>query len=199
MEATPADIEDQLFSFRNVVAEGATSAAFPALILPSLLTEGRCDPVLFPAAVARFRTTGCTTSIFAGGREMIMGRPSEFDARMALVMFNDLVNRTIPGLNARTVYFRVVNRVASVTLGADLDMKRLSSDWKYSGTYEPTSFPGFKLKMDDLRCTFVVFPDKGKVNVAGCKSPNDLGAVAQRMTIFEPYKKRGKRKREEKE
>jgi TATA-box binding protein (TBP) (component of TFIID and TFIIIB) len=185
--ATLQDIRDQLFSFRNVVCHAALSCVFPDLIIPSLLTMGRCAPALFPAALGRFHITGCTISVFAGGKCMIMGSTSEYDSHLAIVLLADMINRCIPGMNARVIMFRVVNRVASVKLGFDLDIERFTQDWKSMGLWEPTSFPGMKLCINDLGCTFVIFPKDSKVNVAGDYHPKMLPAIAQRVGMLRNY------------
>ena len=193
-EISEENIRDQLRCCRNVVSEAALSCEFPDLLIPAMLCLSKTEPRLFPASVARFvsrteNSTGCTISIFARCRAMCMGSGSVFDSRLALEELCALINRTIPGMHCRVTFFRVVNMVASVALGIDLDMERLAHDWKWSGIWEKTSFPGFKLEMQDLRCTFVVFPSQGKVNIAGIKKPRLIPKVAKRMRMFPKYHK----------
>lgn len=185
--ASQQSIRDQLFSFQNIVCESSLSSSFPHLIILALATNGRCEPQLFPAAVARLLQTGCTISIFAVNRVMVMGRATVFDSYLALVFLCDMINRIIPGMDARIDHFHVVNRVASVKLGCNLDIERLATDYKQFGLWEKASFPGFKLAMDDLQCTMVIFPQGGKVNIAGVKSHKWLPYIARRMEMFRPY------------
>ena len=135
-------IEEQLFSFRNCVCEATLACSFPNLLVPAMMTQGRCEPQLFPASVARLKQTGCTVSIFAAGRAMVMGSSSEFNSRLALILLCDHINTILPWIHCRVTKFHVVNRVASVKLGVDLDIEKLASDWKWSGLWERQSFPG---------------------------------------------------------
>lgn len=43
--------------------------------------------------------------------------------------------------------------------------------------------------MYDLLCTFVIFPKGGKVNIAGIRRADDLDAIAERLKMFERYRK----------
>jgi TATA-box binding protein (TBP) (component of TFIID and TFIIIB) len=181
-------IRAQLFNFRNCVCQATLQCSFPFLLVPSLLTRARCEPQLFPASVARLYISRCTLSVFCQGKVMVMGSSSEYNSRLALTKLCQIINGTIPGMNCRVARFVVVNRVASCRLGFDVDMPRLTRDWKFMGLWEKTSFPGFKLSVSDIGASFVIFEKGTKVNIAGIRSPSLMRRIARRMRMFNQYR-----------
>lgn len=176
----------QLEQLKNVVVRIRLTCTIEDLRVLSVKTQGRLEPLVFPACVSHFTPTNCTLSTFTTGRVMATGTSSEHRAFVSALMLCDVINGVWPNKRARVASFRVVNRVAHVKLGIDIDMEKLTRYYKWSGLYEPKSFPGMKIEMIDLGVTFVVFEKLGKINIAGITKLSNLPHIAQRvLTLYE--------------
>jgi TATA-box binding protein (TBP) (component of TFIID and TFIIIB) len=142
---------------------------------------------LFPS-VSTSLSTGCTLSIFKTGNLMATGAKSQYRAMVSALILCHRLNRMLPEKCARVVAVHVVNLVAAVSLGFDLDIEHLHRDMQFSGLFVKSSFQGLSINMHDLGCVFVVFARGCKVNIAGMFSASAVDAVAHRLMMFHRYK-----------
>jgi TATA-box binding protein (TBP) (component of TFIID and TFIIIB) len=180
-------IAKQLTNFQNTVMFVGLSKSFDSMFVPLLLTNGRFEPRLFPSVISHFNV-GCTLSIFKTGNSMGTGARSQYRTKLAALLLCAKLNSILPLKCVRVTSHQVVNLVASVKLGFDIDIERLQRDFQFSGLYEKRSFQGLNITMVDCRCTFVVFPKGCKINCAGIRDADDLDAIAKRMLIFYDYR-----------
>lgn len=125
--------------------------------------------------------------MFSSGNSMATGARSQYRAKVSALLLCNRLNTIVPRKCARVVSSHVVNLVASVTLGFDLDMQLLQRDMQFSGCFVKSSFQGLSIKMRDLNCVFVVFGKGCKINIAGMTAASDIDAVARRLLIFYEY------------
>lgn len=119
---------------------------------------------------------------------MATGAKSQYLAMVSALLICNRLNRILPRKCARVTYVHVVNLVAAVTLGFDLDIERLQRDMQFSGLFVKSSFQGLSINMHDLGCVFVVFARGCKVNIAGMTNAEQVDPVARRLMIFHRYK-----------
>lgn len=92
-------------------------------------------------------------------------------------------------LEMKRMRIEIQNIVAKMNLEAKIDLSKLAIN-KQETEYEPESFPGLTLRMQNPKATFLIF-GSGKVVITGCKSLKDLKeACAKVEVIVKKYKMR---------
>jgi len=128
-------------------------------------------PEQFPGLVFRLKRPKTATLIFSSGKMVCTGAKSEKEARRAvLTVVKELKKGGIIIISKPDL--RVVNMVASASLGGKIDLEQAVS--KLGKTmYEPEQFPGLIYRMDEPKVVILVFAS-GNLVCTGAKREQDV-------------------------
>ena len=73
---------------------------------------------------------------------------------------------------------KIENIVASITLGRDLDLDKLTKS--VTGIEKPKRFPGVIYRLQEPKCSMLIFRT-GKVICSGARSRTDIDAAAEKL------------------
>jgi len=127
-------------------------------------------PEQFPGLVFRLKRPKTATLIFNSGKMVCTGAKSEKEARRAvLTVVKELKKGGIVIISKPDL--KVVNMVASASLGGKVDLEAVSTLGKTM--YEPEQFPGLIYRMDEPKVVILVFAS-GNLVCTGAKKEQDV-------------------------
>ena len=160
-----------IVNIQNVVAAAALNQKVDlnAVVKSNPRVEYR--PEQFPGLVFRLKRPKTATLIFSSGKMVCTGARSETESRRAVMtVVKELKRNGI--VMVKTPDFKVVNIVASVSLGGRVDLEQAVS--KLGKTmYEPEQFPGVIHRMDEPRVVILIFAS-GNLVCTGAKREQDV-------------------------
>jgi len=134
-------------------------------------------PEQFPGLVFRIRRPKTATLIFSSGKMVCTGAKSEKEARRAVMtVVKELRKGGIIIIGKPDV--KVVNMVASASLGGKVDLEAVSTRGKTM--YEPEQFPGLIYRMDDPKVVILVFAS-GNLVCTGARKEQDVYDAVQKL------------------
>ena len=127
-------------------------------------------PKQFPGLVFRLKKPKTATLIFNSGKMVCTGAKSEKEARRAVMkVVKELKKGGIIIIGKPEL--KIVNMVASVSLGGIIDLEKAVRLLK--AMYEPEQFPGMIYRMDEPRVVILMFAS-GKLVCTGAKREQDV-------------------------
>ena len=135
-------------------------------------------PERFPGLVFRLKKPKTTTLIFGSGKMVCTGARSEKEARRAVrKVVKELKESGIIIVGKAEV--KVVNIVASVTLGGNIDLERAPFELKRT-MYEPEQFPGLIYRMDEPKVVILLFAS-GNLVCTGARREGDVFEAVEKL------------------
>jgi transcription initiation factor TFIID TATA-box-binding protein len=127
-------------------------------------------PQQFPGLVFRLKRPKTATLIFSSGKMVCTGAKSEKEARRAVMaVVKELKKGGIIIISKPDL--KVVNIVASASLGGKIDLEAVSTTGKTM--YEPEQFPGLIYRMDEPKVVILVFAS-GNLVCTGARREQDV-------------------------
>jgi transcription initiation factor TFIID TATA-box-binding protein len=127
-------------------------------------------PEQFPGLVFRLKRPKTATLIFNSGKMVCTGAKSEQEARRAVMtVVKELKKGGIIIISKPDL--KVVNMVASASLGGKIDLEAVSTLGKTM--YEPEQFPGLIYRMDEPKVVILIFAS-GNLVCTGAKKEQDV-------------------------
>jgi len=127
-------------------------------------------PEQFPGLVFRLKRPKTATLIFNSGKMVCTGAKSEQEARRAVMnVVKELKKGGIIIISKPDL--KVVNIVASASLGGKIDLEAVSTLGKTM--YEPEQFPGLIYRMDEPKVVILVFAS-GNLVCTGARREQDV-------------------------
>jgi len=140
---------------------------------------GEYNPRTFRAVKLRLADSPKSTAlVFASGKVVCTGSPSECAALVSVNLYLRLVRKVHP--EARLCSVTIQNIVASCTLGRPVHLDSLARQLTLRSAFDPELFPGLRLKLKFPKTKVLVFCG-GKCVIAGCR---DRQAVAQALAAI---------------
>jgi transcription initiation factor TFIID TATA-box-binding protein len=135
-------------------------------------------PEQFPGLVFRLKRPKTATLIFNSGKMVCTGAKSEKESRRAVMkVVKELKKSGI--IIVGKPEFRIVNMVASASLGGRVDLER--SAYSLGRTmYEPEQFPGLIYRMDEPKVVILIFAS-GKLVCTGAKKEEDVHEAVAKL------------------
>jgi transcription initiation factor TFIID TATA-box-binding protein len=128
-------------------------------------------PERFPGLVFRLKRPKTATLIFSSGSMVCTGAKSGKESRRAIMkVVKELKKGGLIILSKPD--FKVVNIVASVSLGGKVDLEKAVVTLR-KAMYEPEQFPGLIYRMDEPRVVILIFAS-GNLVVTGAKIEQDV-------------------------
>ena len=146
-------------------------------------------PELFPGLVFRLKRPKTATLIFSTGNMVCTGAKSGEESRRAIMtVVKELKKGGLIILGKPD--FKVVNIVASASLGGKVDLEKTSVTLRKT-MYEPEQFPGLIYRMDEPKVVILVFAS-GRLVVTGAKKEQEVydavhklhGSLEEQNLIF---------------
>jgi transcription initiation factor TFIID TATA-box-binding protein len=127
-------------------------------------------PQQFPGLVFRLKRPKTATLIFSSGKMVCTGAKSEKEARRAVMaVVKELKKGGIIIISKPDL--KVVNIVASASLGGKIDLEAVSTTGKTM--YEPEQFPGLIYRMEEPKVVILVFAS-GNLVCTGARREQDV-------------------------
>jgi transcription initiation factor TFIID TATA-box-binding protein len=137
-------------------------------------------PEKFPGLVLRLKRPKTAILIFSTGKMVCTGARSGKESRRAIMKaIKELKKGGIIILSKPD--FKVVNIVASASLGGKVDLEKAVSTLG-KAMYEPEQFPGLIYRMDEPKVVILIFAS-GNLVVTGAKVEQDVYDAVQKLHI----------------
>ena len=134
-------------------------------------------PEQFPGLVFRLKRPKTATLIFSSGKMVCTGAKSEKESRRAVMtVVKELKKGGIIIIGKPDL--KVVNIVASASLGGKVDLEAVSTHGKTM--YEPEQFPGLIYRMDEPKVVILVFAS-GNLVCTGAKKEQDIHDAVHKL------------------
>ena len=162
----------------NVVASAALNQRVDLNAVVKGCPRVEYRPEQFPGLVFRLKRPKTATLIFGSGKMVCTGAKSEKEARRAVrKVVRELKESGIIIVGKAEV--KVVNIVASVTLGGKIDLERAPFELKRT-MYEPEQFPGLIYRMDEPKVVILLFAS-GNLVCTGAKREDDVFNAVEKL------------------
>ncbi|MFQ6065048.1 MAG: TATA-box-binding protein [Candidatus Bathyarchaeia archaeon] len=162
----------------NVVASAALDQRVDLNAVVKGCPRVEYRPEQFPGLVFRLKRPKTATLIFGSGKMVCTGARSEKEARRAVKkVVRELKNCGIIIVGQAEV--KVVNIVASVTLGGHIDLEKAAFELKKT-MYEPEQFPGLVYRMDEPKVVILLFAS-GNLVCTGAKREDDVSEAVEKL------------------
>jgi len=174
---------------QNVVAAAALNQKVDLNAVVKSYPGVEYRPEQFPGLVFRLKRPKTATLIFSSGKMVCTGARSEGEARGAVMtVVKELKKGGIIIIGKPD--FKVVNIVASVSLGGKVDLELAVNALKKT-MYEPEQFPGLIYRMDEPKVVILIFAS-GNLVCTGAKKEQDVydavhklhGSLEEQSLIF---------------
>jgi transcription initiation factor TFIID TATA-box-binding protein len=129
------------------------------------------NPTLFAAAKLRLRWPPTTALIFSTGKLVVTGASTESAALFSLLTFYKQLKGLHPGL--RLMSYTIQNLVASISFNRYIDLDGLYKEYPHACLFDPTLFPGLRLRIVSPKIKVLVFV-RGRIVLTGGKNRQDL-------------------------
>jgi transcription initiation factor TFIID TATA-box-binding protein len=177
-----------IINIQNVVATATLNQRVDLNAVVKSYPGVEYRPEQFPGLVFRLKRPKTATLIFTSGKMVCTGARSEKESRRAVMtVVKELKKGGI--IIIRKPEFKVVNIVASASLGGRIDLEAVSTLGKTM--YEPEQFPGLIYRMDEPRVVILIFAS-GNLVCTGAKKEQDVydavhklhGSLEEQNLIF---------------
>jgi transcription initiation factor TFIID TATA-box-binding protein len=159
-----------IINIQNVVAAATLNQKVDLNAVVKSFPGVEYRPEQFPGLVFRLKRPKTATLIFNSGKMVCTGAKSEQEARRAVMtVVKELKKGGIIILSKPDL--KVVNMVASASLGGKIDLEAVSTLGKTM--YEPEQFPGLIYRMDEPKVVILVFAS-GNLVCTGAKKEQDV-------------------------
>ena len=128
-------------------------------------------PEQFPGLVFKLKRPKTATLIFSSGKMVCTGAKSEKESRRAVMTVVKELKKGGIIIISKPV-FKVVNMVASVSLGGRVDLE-LAVGALRKTMYEPEQFPGLIYRMEEPKVVILIFAS-GNLVCTGAKKEQDV-------------------------
>jgi transcription initiation factor TFIID TATA-box-binding protein len=161
---------EAIIKIQNVVATATLNQKVDLNAIVNSYPGVEYRPEQFPGLVFRLKRPKTATLIFNSGKMVCTGARSEKEARRAVMTVvkelkkNGIIIISKPDL-------KVVNMVASASLGGRIDLEEVSTLGKTM--YEPEQFPGLIYRMDEPKVVILIFAS-GNLVCTGAKKEQDV-------------------------
>ena len=164
---------------QNVVASASLSESLDldAIVIAFPDTEWR--PEVFPGLAFRLKKPKTCTLLFHSGRMVCTGAKSEREARRAIMKVARELKKAGIIITGKPE-IKIVNVVASGSLGAPVDLEELSERVRGSLMYEPEMFPAAIYRMESPKVVFLIF-STGKIVCVGAKREEEVYAGVENL------------------
>jgi transcription initiation factor TFIID TATA-box-binding protein len=165
---------------QNVVAAAALNQKVDLNAVVKSYPGVEYRPEQFPGLVFRLKKPKTATLIFSSGKMVCTGARSEKEARKAVMtVVQELKKGGIIIISKPD--FKVVNIVASVSLGGRVDLE-LAVSALGKTMYEPEQFPGLIYRMEEPKVVILIFAS-GNLVCTGAKKEGDVYDAVQKLHI----------------
>jgi transcription initiation factor TFIID TATA-box-binding protein len=169
-----------IINIQNVVATGTMNQKVDL----NAVAKGRPDveyrPEKFPGLVLRLKRPKTAILIFSTGKMVCTGARSGKESRRAIMKaIKELRKGGIIILGKPD--FKVVNIVASASLGGNVDLEKTVIALRHT-MYEPEQFPGLIYRMDEPKVVILIFAS-GNLVCTGAKKEKDVYDAVQKLHI----------------
>ncbi len=180
---------EAIINIQNVVATGTLNQKVDLNAIVKGYPDVEYRPEQFPGLVFRLRRPKTATLIFNTGKIVCTGARSEKESRTAILkVVKELKKGGIIILGKPD--FRVVNIVASASLGGNVDLDKTVVTLRHT-MYEPEQFPGLIYRMDEPKVVILIFAS-GNLVITGAKKNQDVydavhklqGSLEEQNLIF---------------
>ncbi len=162
----------------NVVASAALNQRVDLNAVVKGCPRVEYHPEQFPGLVFRLKRPKTATLIFGSGKMVCTGAKSEKEARRAVrKVVRELKKSGIIIVGKAEV--KVVNIVASVTLGGNIDLERAPFELRKT-MYEPEQFPGLIYRMDEPKVVILIFAS-GNLVCTGAKREDEVFEAVEKL------------------
>jgi transcription initiation factor TFIID TATA-box-binding protein len=159
-----------IIKIQNVVAAATLNQKVDLNAVLKSYPGAEYRPEQFPGLVFRLKRPKTATLIFNSGKMVCTGAKSEQEARRAVMtVVKELKKGGIIIVNKPDL--KVVNIVASASLGGKIDLEAVSTLGKTM--YEPEQFPGLIYRMDEPKVVILIFAS-GNLVCTGAKKEQDV-------------------------
>jgi len=159
-----------IIHIQNVVAAATLNQKVDLNAIVKSFPGVEYRPEQFPGLVFRLKRPKTATLIFNSGKMVCTGAKSEQEARRAVMtVVKELKKGGI--IIVSKPELKVVNMVASASLGGKIDLEAVSTLGKTM--YEPEQFPGLIYRMDEPKVVILVFAS-GNLVCTGAKKEQDV-------------------------
>jgi transcription initiation factor TFIID TATA-box-binding protein len=137
-------------------------------------------PEQFPGLVFRLKRPKTATLIFSSGKMVCTGAKSEKESRRAVMtVVKELKKGGIIIISKPDL--KVVNIVASASLGGKIDLEAVSTLGKTM--YEPEQFPGLIYRMDEPKVVILLFAS-GNLVCTGARREQDVHDAVHKLHVI---------------
>jgi transcription initiation factor TFIID TATA-box-binding protein len=159
-----------IINIQNVVAVATLNQKVDLNAVVKSYPGVEYHPEEFPGLVFRLKRPKTATLIFNSGKMVCTGAKSEQEARRAVMtVVKELKKGGIIIISRPDL--KVVNMVASASLGGKIDLEAVSTLGKTM--YEPEQFPGLIYRMDEPKVVILVFAS-GNLVCTGARREQDV-------------------------
>ncbi len=159
-----------IIKIQNVVAAATLNQKVDLNAIVKSYPGVEYRPEQFPGLVFRLKRPKTATLIFNSGKMVCTGAKSEQEARRAVMnVVKELKKGGIIIISKPDL--KVVNIVASASLGGKIDLEAVSTLGKTM--YEPEQFPGLIYRMDEPKVVILVFAS-GNLVCTGARREQDV-------------------------
>jgi transcription initiation factor TFIID TATA-box-binding protein len=159
-----------IINIQNVVAVATLNQKVDLNAVVKSYPGVEYHPEEFPGLVFRLKRPKTATLIFNSGKMVCTGAKSEQEARRAVMtVVKELKKGGIIIISRPDL--KVVNMVASASLGGKIDLEAVSTLGKTM--YEPEQFPGLIYRMDVPKVVILIFAS-GNLVCTGAKKEQDV-------------------------
>jgi len=131
------------------------------------------------ALIIRLRLPKCTAIVYSGGKCSVTGPQSLEDAEYAGKKITKMMQK-LGYKEARFTNFQVESIVAKADAGFPIRLEQLTYEHKAQATYEPELFAGCVYRMNDPKCSFLIFVT-GKMVISGTRNMEELEAALRNI------------------
>ena len=169
-----------IIKIQNVVASGTLNQKINLNAIVKGFPSVDYHPETFPGLVFRLKRPKTTTLIFSSGKMICTGAKSAKESHRAIMkVVKELKKGGIIIINKPDV--KVVNIVASVSLGGNVDLEKAAYTLEKS-MYEPEQFPGLIYRMDHPKVVILVFAS-GNLVCTGAKKEQEIYDAVHKLHV----------------
>ena len=169
-----------IINIQNVVASATLNQKVDLNAIAKSYPTAEYRPDQFPGLVFRLKRPKTATLIFSSGKMVCTGAKSGKESRRAIMKVvkelkkNGIIIISKPDL-------KVVNIVASASLGGKIDLEAVSTLGKTM--YEPEQFPGLIYRMDEPKVVILLFAS-GNLVCTGARREQDVHDAVHKLHVI---------------
>jgi transcription initiation factor TFIID TATA-box-binding protein len=168
-----------IINIQNIVAMATLNQKVDLNAVVNSYPTAEYRPDRFPGLVFRLKRPKTATLIFNSGKMVCTGAKSEKESRRAVMtVVKELKKGGIIIIGKPDL--KVVNMVASASLGGKVDLEAVSTLGKTM--YEPEQFPGLIYRMDEPKVVILVFAS-GNLVCTGAKKEQDVYDAVHKLHV----------------